>query len=229
MPQNTFSILQEDSNKGSCLTTAPSNWVVKGGYAKRSGPSGLTTGLRNAVAETDLLYWPILRKNYTNLRTVADSQPQSDWRQLCCILKRENIASFELAEVELSRMESDCDTEEESRALINSLDRAEQSRKVTLPTFQFNLPPSPLNTDTATLGKSPDSSGYSTEKLNRTASRASLGTSGTNAVYHFVDLIFTRKFMMLGSWTGSTKSSDSGAAVKSLSEASIASRIFSWT
>lgn len=52
-------------------------------------------------------------------------------------------------------------------------------------------------------------------QLWKTANRSSLGKKSGDAFYHFVDLIFTRKFMQVASWTGgSSKNPDGKLAFK---------------
>lgn len=78
-------------------------------------------------------------------RKEANSQPHKDWRQICCIIKRENLATFDLAELELVHMDNDYDTEEENRSLLKSVDRDVQSKNVSLQYFNYNPPtPSPV-------------------------------------------------------------------------------------
>lgn len=146
----SFSIVQEEDNKkGMCLTTVPSNWVVKGGFEKRTG---LATGLRNTVIGDDLLCWPKLKRD-KHLRMDSSSQPKQGWRQICCIIKRENFATFELSEQELMRMDDEYDTEEESRVLLSTVDREAQSKNSSLQYFQYDPPPSPPSSPAVIAGK----------------------------------------------------------------------------
>ena len=96
----------------------PANWTIKGGwdsagvkkkpakYVKRKRPP---SSYSSRTIETQ--------------RQIADSHPALTWTQKRCIIKRENFVSFEDAEAEIQRMESENDTEEESRDLMYTNDR----------------------------------------------------------------------------------------------------------
>lgn len=73
------------------------------------------------------LYWP--KKNVISLKKNEKSAPQSDWKCLPCILKRDNILNYKTAEEEIALMSDFTDTDEKEN---------ECPRKKPLTEYNFN-------------------------------------------------------------------------------------------
>lgn len=72
-----FKIVVNTENGHSLLTTVPAKWEQRG-----------------------TLYWP--RKNEAILKKAEESIPEMNWKSMPCILKRNNIPTYESAEQQIA-------------------------------------------------------------------------------------------------------------------------------
>lgn len=88
-----FKIVETTEKGTPLLTTVPAQWEQRG-----------------------TLYWP--RKNEAILIKAEDSTPETNWKSMPCILKRNNIPNYESSEQQISLMSdmSDTDTDQENIA-----------------------------------------------------------------------------------------------------------------
>lgn len=78
------------------------------------GKSVLTT-VPNEWEKDGHLYWPRINSMKADkLRRSEYSKPEEDWKITNCILKRQNLKSFDVAEFEVEKMCPNSDTETDS-------------------------------------------------------------------------------------------------------------------
>lgn len=84
-----FKIIQTTERGKAILCVVPSLWEAKG-----------------------VLWWPPKKMPYKKIIKDELSKPnKKEWRLMSCILKRDNIRTYELAEAELAIMETNSDTD----------------------------------------------------------------------------------------------------------------------
>lgn len=74
------------------------------------------------------LYWP--KSKAEKLILEGNSVPSSDWLEMRCVLKRRNLASYEEAENEISKMMYVTDTDEQDQGIFQ---QKRKKAKVLLP------------------------------------------------------------------------------------------------
>lgn len=66
-----------------------------------------------------MLHWP--NKKSKKLCKIEDSDPQPNWTKINCIVKRNNIMSYEIADKQLTEMLDCSTTEQEATELLLTL------------------------------------------------------------------------------------------------------------